>query len=112
MPHLPTECICGASFTVDHAFICPHGDFPTLCHNEIRDITAQLMSEVCPNVASEPTLKPITNERFFHRSANPESGARLDVRAGSSPSTSLRVFNPLATSNRQTTINLYMFQIP
>ena len=81
LPHLPTECICGTSFTVNHAFTCPHGSFPTLRHNEIRDITAQLMSEVCPNVATEPTLQPVTNERFFHRSANTESGARLDVRA-------------------------------
>ena len=94
LPHLPMECICGASFTVDHAFTCPHGGFPTLRHNEIRDITAQLMPEVCPNVASEPTLQPVTNERFFHHSANTESGARLDVKAlagvlGSSPSTSL-----------------------
>ena len=44
LPHLPMECICGASFTVNHAFTCPHGGFPTLRHNEIRDITAQLMS--------------------------------------------------------------------
>ena len=65
LSHLPTECICGASFTVDHAFTCPHGGYPTLRHNEIRDITAQLMSEVCPNVATEPTLQPVTNERFF-----------------------------------------------
>ena len=65
LSHLPTECICGASFTVDHAFTCPHGGYPTLRHNEIRDITAQLMSEVCPNVATEPTLQPVTNEHFF-----------------------------------------------
>ena len=25
----------------------------------------QLMSEVCPNVATEPTLQPVTTERFF-----------------------------------------------
>ena len=81
LPHLPTECICGASFTVDHAFTCPHGGYPTLRHNEIRDITAQLMSEVCPNVATEPVLQPVTNERFFHRSANTGTDARLDVRA-------------------------------
>ena len=81
LPHLPTECICGASFTVEHAFTCPHGGYPSLRHNEIRDITAQLMSEVYPNVATEPTLQPVTNECFFHRSANTESGARLDVRA-------------------------------
>ena len=81
LPHLPTECICGASFTVDHAFTCPHGSYPTLRHNEIRDISAQLMSEVCPNVAIEPTLQPVTNEHFSHRSANTETGARLDVRS-------------------------------
>ena len=28
-------------------------------------ITAQLMSEVCPNVATEHTQQPVSNERFF-----------------------------------------------
>ena len=70
------------------------------------------MSEVCPNVATEPTLQPVTNECFFHRSANTETGARLDVRAqgfwGAHHQQAyfdVRVFNPLATSNRQTTIS-------
>ena len=112
LPHLPTECICGASFTVDHAFTCPHGGYPTLRHNEIRDITAQLMSEVCPNVATEPILQPVTNERFFHRSANTGTDARLDVRAQrfwgihhQQAYFDVRVFNPLATSNRQSAIS-------
>ena len=112
LPHLPTECICGALFTVDHAFTCPHGGYPTLRHNEIRDITAQLMSEVCPNVATKPILQPVTNERFFHRSANTETGARLDVRAQGfwgihhqQAYFDVRVFNPLATSNRQFAIS-------
>ena len=112
LPHLPTECICGASFTVEHAFTCPHGGYPSLRHNEIRDITAQLMSEVCPNVAIEPTLQPVTNERFFHRSANTESGARLDVRAQGfwglhhqQAYFDVCVFNPPAASNRQSSIS-------
>jgi len=42
-----------------------------------------LQPEVCPNVAIEPTLQPVTNEQFFHHSANTECGARLDVRAQS-----------------------------
>ena len=78
----------------------------------VKVITAQLMSEVCPNVASEPTLQPVTNEHFFHRSANTESGARLDVRAQGfwgvhhqQAYFDVRVFNPLAISNRQTTIS-------
>ena len=52
LPHLPMECVCGTSITVEHAFTCPHGGYSSLCHNEIRDTTAQLMSEVCPNVAT------------------------------------------------------------
>ena len=107
--HLPTECVCGTLLTVDHAFTYPHGGYPTLRHNEIRDITAQLMSEVCPNVATEPTLQPVSNERFFHRSANIECGARLDVRAQGfwgihhqQAYFDVRVFNPLAATNRQT----------
>ena len=84
----------GASFTVDHAFTCLHGGYLTLRHNKIRDISTQLMFKVCPNVAIEPTLQPVTNEYFSHRSANTDTGARLDVRAqgfwGNPPST--RIF--------------------
>ena len=60
--HLPTECVkcvCGTSLTVDHAFTCPRGGYPTLRHNESRDIIAQLKSEVYPYVATEPTLQPV-----------------------------------------------------
>ena len=39
------------------------------------------MLKVCPNVATDPTLQPVTNERFFHHPANTECGARLDIRA-------------------------------
>ena len=99
-------------YLVNHAFTCYHGGYLTLRHNEIRDITARLMSEVCPNVATEPTLQPVTNKRFFHRSANTESGARLDVRAQGfwglhhqQAHFDVRVFNPLATSNRRTSIS-------
>ena len=64
LSHLPTECVCGASFTDSHPFTYPHGGYPTLHHNEIRDFTAQLMFEVCPIVTTLPTLLPVTHERF------------------------------------------------
>ena len=50
--HLPTEYVCGTSFTVDYAFTCPHGGYLTLRHNEISDITCQRFTL---NVAIEPT---------------------------------------------------------
>ena len=65
------------------------------------------MSEVCPNGATEPTLQPVSSERFFHRSANTECGVRLDVRAQGfwgvrhqQAYFDVRVFNPLANTNR------------
>ena len=69
----------------------------------------KLMSEVCPRAATESTLQPVTNERFFHRSANTECGAQLDIRAQGfwgvhhqQTFFDVRVFNPLAATNCST----------
>ena len=43
IPDVPSKYACDKSFNVDHAMICPKGGFPTLRHNEIRDITADLL---------------------------------------------------------------------
>ena len=61
-PLLPSQCACNKSFSVEHALSFPHGGFPTIRHNEIRDITAHLMSDVCYNVGIEPPLQSVTNE--------------------------------------------------
>ena len=44
---LPTQCACGKSFSITHAMDCHCGGFPTSRHNEIRDITVEMMSQVC-----------------------------------------------------------------
>ncbi len=87
---------------------CPElsiGGFPSIRHNEIRDITADIMSEVCHSVGTEPCLQPVTGEQLRHRSANREVGARLDIVAQSfwgrdrqSAFFDVRVFNPFAPS--------------
>jgi hypothetical protein len=94
---------------VEHALSCSYGGFPSIRHNELRDITAELMSEVCHNVGAEPSLQPITNEHLIHRTANKEDGARLDVAADSFWGNDrqraffdIRVFNPLAPSYQNT----------
>ncbi len=82
------------------------GGYPTLRHNEIRDMTAQLLTEVCPNVATEPHLQPLTGESFCLASTNINDGARLDIRArsfwtaGQDTFFDVRVFHPNAPSNR------------
>ena len=51
----PSRCSCGINFTVEHSLSCPKGGYPSICHTEIRDFTAYLMTEVCHSVAVEPT---------------------------------------------------------
>ncbi len=76
---LPSHCVCGVNFTVEHALSCPCGGLPSIRHNDVRNLTAKLLTEVCPNVATEPALQPVTGERLSHRTSNSEEGACLDV---------------------------------
>ena len=46
--------------------------FPTLGHNDIRDITASMLTEVCHKVRVEPELQPLTGEEMQHKIANME----------------------------------------
>jgi len=54
--NLPSNCVCGKSNNVEHALSCPNGAFPSIYHNDIRDLTAELMTEVCHDVSTEPPL--------------------------------------------------------
>ena len=101
-PLLPSSCVCGKRFTIEHALGCPCGGFPSIRHNELRDITAERLTEVCHGVGVEPTLQPLTGEQLSYRSANVEDGARLDVVAEGfwdhrqKAYFDVKVFNPLA----------------
>ena len=106
--HTPTTCACGTNFSVEHALLYPKGGFPTVRHNEVRDLMANLMSEVCHNVCIEPTLQPITGEALSVTSAITEDGARLEIAASGfwggrfeRAFFDMRIFNPHAPSNRQ-----------
>ena len=63
----PTSSACGHSFTIGHALSCPKGGFPSLRHNEVRDLTANLLSEVCNNVVTEPHLQPLSGETLQYK---------------------------------------------
>ena len=102
----PSHCACGSSFSVQHALSCPKGGFPTLRHNEVRDLTAKLMTEVCHDVCVEPHLQPLSGESLNANSAISTDGARLDVAANGfwggrheRAFFDIRVFNPHAPSN-------------
>ena len=102
-----TACVCGHNFTVEHAMSCPTGRFPSIRHNEIRDLTAKVLTETCHNVGIEPPLQSINDEHFRHKTANSENGARLDIAAdnfwGNDRQRAffdIPVFNPHAPSYR------------
>ena len=107
---LPSKCECGNNFTIDHALSCAKGGFPFIRHNEIRDLTANLLTEVCSEVCIEPHLQPTTPNQLSGATTNLQDGARLDVSAngvwgGRFEKTyfDVRVFNPYALSNKKQT---------
>ena len=57
---IPSTCVCGDAFTVDHAMICKRGGFVTQRHNELRDLEAELLNMVCTDVELEPVLQDIS----------------------------------------------------
>ena len=61
---IPSNCVCGQSFTVQHALSCPKGGFLSIRHNELRDFTASLLKEVCHGVATEPSLQPASQVKL------------------------------------------------
>ena len=105
---VPSHCACGQPFSVSHALSCSMGGYPSIRHNEIRDLTAELLSEVCHSVSIEPHLQPLGGETLRGASANIEDGARLDIAANGfwggrfeRAFFDVRVFNPHAPTNRQ-----------
>ena len=65
---LPSHCLCGEVFSLSHAFSCPKSAFLSIKHNWIRGMLAEFLTEVCPNVSTEPrpsTSTYISQEKPF-----------------------------------------------
>ena len=77
----PHVSVVNPLINVEHALTCARGGFPTLRrHNEVRDITATLLTEACHEVCVEPDLQPVAPGQLSG-AANQRDGARLDVAA-------------------------------
>ena len=98
---LLTLCVCGDSFNLQHALSCPKGGLVITRHSELRNLTADILGEVCKNVTIEPLLTPLTGEEPL-KSSNTSNQARADVSAkglwidGQKAFCDMRNFNPLA----------------
>ena len=94
---------------MEHALTCNHEGFSFLRHNEIRDLSAKLLTEVCPSVGIEPGLQSLSRETVAMRTAKRQDEARLDIRAQGfwgerrqDAFFDVRVFNSHAPNNRHT----------
>jgi len=100
----PQTCVCGVDFSVNHALTCKRGGFTTLRHNEVRDLLAVELTQICSSVSTEPALLPVSGEVFLAESTNKKDGARVDIRArgfwtrGEDAYFDVRVFHPNAPS--------------
>ena len=101
-----SHCACGQPFSVSHALPCHMGGYPSIRHNEMQDLTADIMS----SVSTEPYLQPVDGEILSGASANTSDGGRLDIAANGlwgeggrfeRAFFDVRVFNPYAPTNRR-----------
>ena len=99
---IPTICACSHNNSVEHALSCKLGGFISLRHNELRDLTADLLTEICKDVSKEPALSNSTDTEEELRADvsarglwQPMQRAFIDV----------RVFHPFAPSYRNQSVS-------
>ena len=78
---MPTKCVCGSNFDLNQACLCKKGGFVSNGHDELGNITASLLGEVCKNVCAEPDLSALSGETLIPKTASKSSEARLDISA-------------------------------
>ena len=81
LERIPATCACDSPFDLQHALSCPKGGMNITRHNELPDITAEILREICSNVVTGPILTPLTGTNFQNASANTSNEARADVAA-------------------------------
>ena len=97
---LLTLCVCGDLFNLQHALSCPKGELVVIRYNELRNLTPEILGEVCKNVVIKSLLTPITGEEL-PKSSNTSNQARADASARvlkinrQTVFCDVRVFNPL-----------------
>ena len=60
--NMPTTCSCGAKLDYQHCISCKKGGFLTMRHNDVRDLTANILKGVLNDVEVEPQLLPVTGD--------------------------------------------------
>jgi len=104
----PSHCTSSHLLSIEHSLTCITSGFTAIRHNEVHDITASFLLEVCHGVTIEPHLQPLTGEVVSHNSAIVDDGVCLDRFCHvwfwggcfEKAFVDIRVFNLCAQSNR------------
>ena len=59
---------------------CNKGGFIYIRYNDLRDLTANMMSEVCKYTEIEPKLTPLSGEELHGRTSKNSKEVRVDIR--------------------------------
>ena len=79
IPYTPLFCNCKKKNDVNHTLNCKLGGYVHMRHNNLRDLEAFILKEVCKDVRTEPGLLPVGNAEVDSR--NLEEKSRPDVSA-------------------------------
>ena len=77
---LPTLCVCGQDYSLDHSQTCPRGGFIYMRHDQPKEAFARMAKGCFFDVETEPVLQPLSGEQLRLRSAIRSDDARSDVR--------------------------------
>lgn len=109
LKRLPTKCVCGKPFVMDHAMQCMRGGYVHRRHDRVRDLFATIINDVAHSTQIEPPLQPLSGE-LLTEGSNTDDEARLDIAARSFWQNDemaffdIRVFNPFAKSHINTNL--------
>ena len=60
---------------------CKKDGFTSTRYNDLRDLTANMMSKVCKDTETEPKLTPFSGKKLQGRMSNISSEVSIDIRA-------------------------------
>ena len=66
IPNTPSLCACGEKNSIDHSLSCKKGGYIHMIHNNIRNLDAEFMKEVCKDVKIKPGFIPIDNSNTIN----------------------------------------------
>ena len=88
LSNVPTTWAYYSKYDFQDNMTCKKGRLVSIGHNDIRDLTAKILREVCNDIKVEAKLIPLTGEQVQYRLGITGDKLRLDIRVQSERSRS------------------------